>query len=259
MGELYRFTDIQILGFALILMRVGAFLLSWPVLSGGLIPRPIQVLTAIAIGVLLFPVVAWKQVAGDLESNAIVWLVTRELLIGISLGLLSRFFILAVSICGEIVGITMGLTGAQIFNPSLGTRSSVIQEFQTIMASLYFLAIQGHHMFLSALVKTYEVVPISNASVSVASFPHLAMVAQEFTVAGVKLAAPVITAVFLSNVTMGIVGRAVPQINVLITSLPVNILMALFILIVSLPMFIAGMEDYVQLAIENSFNFVKSF
>jgi flagellar biosynthetic protein FliR len=112
---------------------------------------------------------------------------------------------------------------------------------------------------LAALFKTYEILPISNAGINYKGFPGLAEVAQDFTIAGIKMSAPVMAAVFLVNITMGIIGRAVPQINVLVTSMPVNILVSIGVMIVSLPLFVTGLEEHIFEAMNKSIELIKSY
>ncbi len=240
-------------------MRTAAFMLTWPVLSGSLIPRNIQILASIALSLLIYPTISWQSLAPHLLTESLVFLVIREVFIGLSLGFVSRFFLFAVSICGEIVSITMGLSGAQIFNPASNSRSTVLEQFQVMLASLFFLAINGHHMFMAAFVKTYEILPLSLEALNLVGLRKIDVLVQEIMIAGVKMSAPVLAAIFLMNVTMGIIGRAVPQVNVLITSLPANILVGLGILFLSIPVFVTGLDEYVQVAIERAFQLVKSY
>ena len=267
MGTIYHFTETQLLAFVLVMMRIGGFMLSWPVLSGSLIPRPplhlfrrrFQVLLTFVITMVAFPVVGWQSVGEELVSGSVAWLVVREVFIGLAMGVTARFFLYAVSIMGEIISLTMGLSGAQMYNPAMGSRATVIEQFQVMLASLFFLAINGHHYFMAALFKTYEVLPITVKTLSTRGLTDFAVLVQEITVAGVKMSAPVVAAVFFMNIAMGIIGRAVPQINVLITSLPVNILLGFGVLLISLPFFIHGLESYLELVLERTFQLIRSF
>lgn len=248
----------EILAFALIFIRVSAFVVAWPVFSSTTVPAPVKILTAFVISLLLLPVVGWKNLDADLMSNQIVWLALKEGFVGALLGYFCRMFFFAISIAGEIISVSMGLSGAQLLNPALGQQGSAMEQFETALATLFFLAINGHHFFLIGLAESFTLLPISNLFIKAQVFSQFGGLVQEIVVIGIKISAPVLIAVLFTNVAMGIVGRAVPQINVLITSLPVNILVGFVVLIVSVPLFIGEMGDLIDVMADRLFWLMKA-
>jgi flagellar biosynthetic protein FliR len=85
----------------------------------------------------------------------------------------------------------------------------------------------------------------------------LAVVGQDILIMGLKLAAPILGAIFLSNMAMGIIGRAVPQINVLVTSWPINVLLGLAVLFVTIPLYMVIMGENLNWSAENLFSILK--
>ena len=128
-----------------------------------------------------------------------------------------------------------------------------------MLISLLFLAINGHHLFLGAVVKSFELVPLSDSLIELSGFQSMGDVVHTIMAIGVKLAAPVMISVMLMNVVMGIIGRAVPQINVLITALPLNILVGFLVMIVSLPIVFNQVEGLVDFSAATVFQILKSF
>ena len=153
----------------------------------------------------------------------------------------------------------MGLSGVQLFNPAIGEKSTPLDQFQVFMASLIFLAMNGHQMLIAAIVKSFSILPLSSRLISVSEYSSLGTITQDILIMGIKFAAPVLVAVLVMNLVMGIVGRAVPQINVLITSLPVNILAGFAVLIFSLPIFVSQVESMIDMSTVDLFKLLRSY
>ncbi len=238
-----------------------AFVVSWPVFGVELVPGPVKVLLGIVLSILIFPTLSLhnNQFVGGLDSLHILFLALKEGFIGVSLGYLGRLFFYTLSVAGEIITVSMGLSSAQLFNPSVGGNSSSTNQFLVGLASLFFLAIQGHHLFLTALNQSFSLVPVYQQFISLKGFGDFGVVVQQVTEMGFKMSAPVLVSILLMNLVMALIGRAVPQINVLITSLPVNILIGFFVMLVSLPLFLYQMNDFLEISATRLFQMLKGF
>ncbi|MEQ1875901.1 MAG: flagellar biosynthetic protein FliR [Bdellovibrionia bacterium] len=256
MFEVYNFSQAEILTFILVLLRVSVFLVSWPVFGTSYIPAPAKVLTGFILATLLFPF------AGRLEAPLIeqyfFWLIFREAFIGLALGFLARFFFFAISICAQVVSDSIGLSSIQLLNPTTEDRGSAVEQFYAILATLFFLTLNGHHIFISGLAKSYEFLPLSLRGLDMSVLISVGAIAQTVMVIGIKLAAPVFISIFCMNIAMGIIGRAVPQINVLVTSMPVNVMAGLAIMIISIPLLMVGMGELLNETIAGVFGIMKN-
>lgn len=259
MAGVFAFNQHEVLAFFLVLMRMSAFVVTWPIFGTPLLPAPMKVLFAVALSIVVFPVLNWTGIEASLDSLQLIPLVIKEIFIGLCIGFLARMFLHAMSISGEIISVSMGLSSTQLFNPSTGENSTTINQFQVMLVSLLFLALNGHHYFLSALVSSFDLVPLATTGVSLAVFGTLGDVIHTIMVIGVKISAPIMISVMIMNVVMGIVGRAVPQINVLITALPLNILVGFMIMIVTLPVVFGQVEGLIDFSAQTVFRFLKGF
>lgn len=257
--DIYRFTQVELLSFALILIRVASFLVSWPVFGSGVVPPHVKVLFALLFSFILYPVVGHKVFTSDILSEQIIMLAGREVIIGLVIGYLTRIFFLAVSMAGYLVSTSMGLSTAQILNPMLSENSTAMEQFLTILATLFFLSINGHQIFISAFVQSFEVIPLTQASLSFGGFTHFGSIAQAILIIAIQLSAPILISLLFMNIAMAIVGRAVPQINVLVTSLPVNIMVGFFVLSVSIPYFVWQMRHLLEETTVQVFTMMKGF
>jgi flagellar biosynthetic protein FliR len=255
--NLYQFPEGQIIAFALVLMRIIAFFVAWPVFGSNQVPVHVKVLLSITVAMMMFPTVKLQNADLLRISEDVILLTAREIVIGLTLGFVMKMFFFSISIGGEIMSVTTGLSAAQLFNPAMGGSSTVIEQLELVLATLFFLGINGHHLFISGLASSFEMLPVSDTGFNFKAYAGFAMVAQTSLLMGLKMAAPVMIASFLTNLTMGVLGRAVPQINVLVTSMPVTILIGIGVLFVTLPLMVLQMNGLLDLMADQFFKMMK--
>lgn len=221
-------------------------------------PNTIKILFALTCTMIIYPVVDASGLTGQTIDNNLIWLSVKEVFIGVVIGFIARFFFHAISVCGEIVTLSLGLSADQLFMASMDRRVTVVEQFQLMLASLFFLAFNGHHIFIDGLVHSFNFAQLHETGLSFLALRDISYIAHEIIVFGIKLAAPVLGAIFISNISLGIIGRAVPQINVLVTSWPVNILLGFGVLFVSLPLFVWSLKGNLDWGAEVLFDFLKN-
>lgn len=243
MPFLSHFPEGQIVGYTLVLLRMTAFIFAMPLFGAGSVPTPVKVLFSLILTVVIAPLALVKAGSSLAISEDVILWAGRELMIGLFLGFMMRMYFFAVSVAGELIGISSGLASAQIFNPSLGSSSNVVEQLQVMIATLLFLALNGHHFFLEGMLKSFDTLPLGVFGLNLDAFQSVGVLIRDVTIFGLKIAAPVIVAIFLTHLGMGIIGKAVPQINVLVTSLQVTILVTMVVMIVSIPAGVSTMNE----------------
>ncbi|MCB0347225.1 MAG: flagellar biosynthetic protein FliR [Bdellovibrionales bacterium] len=256
--DIFHFNEIEMLAFLLVLVRVSVFFAMWPVFGVFAVPAFAKILTSLLVSILLFPTVAWKELGETLSSNMIIIMVVREVFVGLILVYIGRLLFFAVNICGQLVSMSLGLSSSEIYNPTMDSRASSIEQFQMMIASLVFLAWSGHHIFIKAMTESFTIIPLSSTFINSVSPETIANLVQQVMTVGIQLSGPVMAAIFFMNVALGLVGRAVPQINILITSLSANIAMGLLIVLISIPAFIFGFKYFVNVSGINLFAVLKT-
>lgn len=256
--NIYEFTQAQVILFALILMRMLAFVISSAFFGAQNISVQVKLLFSLTFTSILFPLVSVQGVDLLTVSNELIHLTLREILIGLMLGFLTRMFFFTVSMVGDFTSVSMGLNSAQLFNPMMGSMGGAMEQFYSILGILIFLGIDGHHLFLVAIAQSYQMVPVASMSLNLKPFAEMALFGQEILILAVKLCAPILVAMLLSNIAMGILGRAVPQINVMVTSQPVNMMIGLAVLIVCLPLFYMQMNGLLDITATKLFLLMKA-
>jgi len=153
----------------------------------------------------------------------------------------------------------MGLSGVQLLNPNFGGRSSAIEQFLMIIATLFFISINGHHLLLMGIIDSFRLVPVFQNSINLGGFEMATLFLKEITEMGLKVCAPAMVSILFMNLALAIIGKAVPQFNVLITSLPVNILFGFTVLFVSMPILMWQMDTFLELTVSRLFQFVRTY
>lgn len=259
MVSVYRFSEPEMITFALMLIRLSAFVVSWPVFGIDLVPGPLKILLALVLGFVVFPTLHWQGLEVNFESSSLIWMALREAFIGVVLGFLARMFLMATQIAGDLISLSIGLSGAQMFNPAMGGQASPVDQLLFALTGLIYLSINGHHLFLTAIVDTFRIIPIGPGLLSTSALLGFGDLVQEIVSIGIRLSAPVVIAILIVNLVMGVLGKTVPQINVLITSLAVNILVGMFVLMLAIPVMVDQMPEILETSASQVFRIMKSF
>jgi flagellar biosynthetic protein FliR len=241
--DLSGLVEAQLLALILIFLRVLAFFFTLPIIGTQNIPTPLKILFSLLVTLCVFPTPEVKSFHLTTFDLSYLVLGARELVIGIFLGFLVRFVFFTVSIAAEIMGFSGGFTAATVFNPTLGSQGNVLEQFHFVLAMLVFLSLDAHHFFILEFVKSFSILPLGVMELKGASFAAVVDFFVYAFLTGFKLGAPIMISVILTNLALGILGRAVPQVNVFMTSLQLTILVSLAVMFIIMPFFIHQMSE----------------
>ena len=232
-------SSMQIEAFILVLLRVSAIVVLMPVFGDQVVPARIKAALSLIIAFLIYPGLTLPPIAGT--DNLVLTLVRMggEVLVGAAIGFAARVIFAAVQMAGEIIGMQMGVSIANIIDPITSTQVSIIAEFLYLVAILIFLSVDAHHIFLSAMSESYRLVPMLGVHVGGGLAREMLLMTQSIFVTGVKISAPVLAVLMFVNVGLGIVARTVPQVNVFIVGFPLQMLMGFIFLGLSIPLLVS--------------------
>jgi flagellar biosynthetic protein FliR len=232
----------RIEGFLFVFVRCLGFFGIGPLLSDRKVPATIKALAALATAFALYPVYEGRGLPVEGTLFGFLLLLGREVLLGAALGLAASFVFHGVRMAGSLLGIQMGFSIVNVFDPSSGGETSLVGEMQQMLAVLLFLLADGHHLLLRALAFSLEKVPPGGAlQVSTLAAALVPMGATMFTTM-IQVGAPILGALFLTDAALGFVARAVPQMNVFIVGIPVKIGVGIVLLVVTAPLFARLLE-----------------
>ncbi|SDF39280.1 flagellar biosynthetic protein FliR [Sporolituus thermophilus] len=229
--------------FLLIFTRITGILITAPVLGSRNIPVYAKAGFALILSYILAPIVIQRNLAIVPEQIwAFVFLVIGELLLGLSLGYISSMIFYAVQMAGQLLDVQIGFGIVNILDPQSGQQLPLIGNFKYILSLLVFLATNGHHILLSALFTSFKIVPVG----AVVFRPHLTDLIVDITfnvlIIALKISLPILAAIFLTDIAMGILARIMPQMNIFVVGVPGKIIVGIFILALTLPFYITLLE-----------------
>lgn len=241
----FSFTEAQLLGwigaFVWPFTRIGAMLMVAPIFGVQLVPARARLALALAFTAVLAPTLAAPPPAALLTGPWFLMLF-QQLAIGIALGFVLRLVFEAVVMGGELVSMSMGLSFAQMADPLRGTQTTTISQFFLIMATLLFLALDGHLALLELTARSFTLLPVGATGLGAQDAWDLAAFGGWVFLGGVQIALPAMTALLLVNLAFGVMARSAPTLNALAVGFPVALIFGLVILLFALPTLRGSLE-----------------
>jgi flagellar biosynthetic protein FliR len=223
------------------LSRILGLLATAPVFSNAALPVRIRLIAGLAITLAVAP--ALPPLPAIPASSWIGLIVLAEqILIGVLLGFALRITFAAVDVAGELIGLQMGLGFATFFDPNSGGQTPVIAEFLGLLTALIFLGLNGHLLALAVLAESFTLLPVSTTPVHAAAFSSLLAWSTTLFSTGLLLALPLITALLIANIALGVLARIAQQLNLFAVGFPVTLALGFLVLMLTLPYIGAAME-----------------
>jgi flagellar biosynthetic protein FliR len=215
-------------------VRILSFVATEPVLGNNAVSFRVKVALSLFIAVLLAPVLpAAPSVAP--ASAAGLLILAQQVLIGTAMGFAARIVVSAAEMAGQLAGLQMGLGFAVFFDPQGGGQTPLVAQFFGLIAVLVLLATNGHYLLLTALRESFAVLPVSAGPLAPPGFLTLVEWGGEIFRMGVMLSLPVVGAVLIANVAIGVLTRAAPQLNVFAVGFPITLAVGFVMLYLSMP------------------------
>jgi flagellar biosynthetic protein FliR len=220
--------------FLLLTVRIGAMVLVLPFWDSRMVPSQLKILLIFLLSIGLYPAVHTQQVPVPQSVVVLAQFVLGEAFLGMTFGFVVQIVFVGVQFSGELISQQMGLSMATIFDPQNARQTSIIANFQYVVAALVFFSTSAHHWCLRALAESLHRIPLLEFAASpTVGLALVTLLANAFVVA-IKIAAPVLVVLLLVTFGMGIVARLVPQMNVFMLSFPVNLGIGLLIFSIAL-------------------------
>ncbi len=227
----------QVYAFMLVFVRVGTAMMIMPGIGDGFVPERVRLLFGLAFSAVLTPLLASHLPEFSVAGVAYTALLLGEFVIGASIGTNARIFMAALDTAGMLMSTQMSLANAQIFNPAFATQGSIMGAFLSITGALLLFVTNMHHVLLAALVDSYVTFPpgMMEAGFSGDMADAIAKAVTNAFAIGFHMAMPFIITTSMIYVAMGILSRLMPQLQVFMLSIPLQIMLGMltFVLTVS--------------------------
>ncbi|GAQ26240.1 flagellar biosynthetic protein FliR [Tepidanaerobacter syntrophicus] len=228
--------EIAIIKYLLILFRCSSFFMLTPVFGRREIPAQAKIGLAALISFIVYPFISAPNLAMNFWDIASC--VLKEFATGISMGYAVFLVFSALYLAGGIIDFEMGFGMVNVLDPQSNTQIPLMGNYYYILALLMFLTFDGHHMLITAVIRSYELIPLGTATYSKGLLNIMITGFGDMFALGVKIALPIAAIVFLTDLSLGIIARTVPQMNVFILGLPLKIAIGMIGMIIIFPMFI---------------------
>jgi len=215
-------------------MRVAALFSVAPIFSLRQFPVRARVLLAVLITWLMQPLIPAAPVVPTFGPESLL-IAMQQIAIGLAMGFLIQMVFQALIFGGQIVAFKMGLGFAFMMDPQNGVQVPVVSQYYLLLATLAFLAANGHLLLLGVMADSFQVIPVGMDGLDRAGLHNIVAWASELFAAGLLIALPVIIALLLANIGMGVVGRAAPQLNIFAVGFPITLMLGMVLMWVSLP------------------------
>lgn len=225
-----------ILSAFLVFVRVSALIMTAPFFSSKSFPVQIKIYFAVVTTVLMFSVIPSDTVFISAEQGGVflVSAIILEALVGIALGLIGQLVFAGLEMAGMLISLKTALSFANMVDTMSNRQSAIISNLFTMIAVLVFLSIDGDKVYLSALAKSFDVIPVNEANVHLAG-PYMLEIATYLFVIGVQITTPFIIVMFLLDLSLAIFARIMPQANMMFIAFPVKIGVGIALLMLTIP------------------------
>lgn len=219
-------------------VRISAMMMAAPIFGARLMPVRIRIFMAFAFSLIAVPMLPQVPQVDPVSLFALS-IITQQVLIGLAMGLMIQMVFQALVIAGEAIANGMGLGFARMVDPANGVQVPVISQFLIVMATLLFVILNGHLMLIDLVVKSFHILPIAETGLSSQGFWKIVSWASQMFAGGVLVAIPAVTALLVVNISMGVITRAAPQLNIFAVGFPMMILLGFIFLAMTVPSMLA--------------------
>ena len=238
------------------MMRIGAMLLAMPVIGTRLVSTRVKVIITLLLSVLVLPLLPAVPQVEALSVQG-MFISIQQVIIGVGLGFTLQLVFGAMMIAGESIAMTMGLGFASMIDPANGVNVPVVSQLFIIMTTLIFLALGGHLMLIQLVVSSFQSMPIAPEGIDRQSFWAIASWGSEMFIGALWVAIPALISMLTITLTMGVMTRAAPQLNIFSVGFPVTMFMGFVILILVLPGFLPRINQMMLEAMQLSQSIVR--
>lgn len=241
-------TTEELLSFFMVLMRISTMLMLMPIFGDKSVPATVKILLSLTFSAVLFPILKANGVINIMDAHIwsettgkLIMTLISELMIGIGVGFASQLVFQSIHVAGDFIAQMMGFSMASMYDPHQETQTMVMGQFLSALGMLTFLALDGHHMIFKAIVETFHLIPQGHFVINEAFKNSLVHLVGNTLLFGLQLSAPMAACMLLVNIVYGILGKALPQLNILSLSMASSAFIGGFVLLVTYPSIQNGM------------------
>lgn len=233
------------------MMRIGAMVIAMPVFGTRLVSTRVKIITTFILSVVVLPLLPEVPEVEALSVQGLL-ISVQQILIGAAIGFTLQLVFGALMIAGESIAMGMGLGFASMVDPANGVNVPVISQFFIIMGTLIFLALGGHLMLIQLVISSFQSLPIAPTGITREGLWSIAAFGSQMFIGAIWIAIPALISMLVITLSMGVMTRAAPQLNIFSVGFPVTMFMGFIILMLVIPGFLPRINQLMLQAMQLS-------
>jgi len=232
--HLFGLTPEQFETFFLIFLRITSMIMLFPVFSSAQIPVQVRLGLGALFSFVIFRVVPPPHLTGG--AFELIVGASAQVLLGVIIGFIGSLVFTGIQFAGELIDLQVGFAIANVINPQTQQNITIIGEFQLALATLLFVATNSHYLMIQGIAGSFNLLPLPYINLDPSVGGNITLFFSESFLIVFQIAAPVVVAMFLTNVALALMARVAPQMNVFIVGLPLQVGVGLTMMAISLPL-----------------------
>lgn len=240
--------------FLLVMIRASGIFIFSPFFSSQNIPNTMKIGLTFSISLLITSILPFVPA---LSNESLVLIIFKELMVGVIIGFISYSFFSAFYVMGQIIDMNIGFGMVNVVDPQNKVQVPLMGNFYYILAFLMLLSTDGHHTIISALVDSYNFIPIGSFKYTEITMNLLVDTLAKSFELGFKLSFPIVATIFLTDIVLGIMSKTIPQMNVFVVGMPLKAILGLLIVFISMPIFYGAINGIFDFIINDIYKFIN--
>jgi flagellar biosynthesis protein FliR len=216
----------------------------FPIVSAQQVPVQLRFGLGLVLSLVLYHIVPTVTVSPDLFALAAG--AASQVILGLIVGYVATLVFAGIQFAGSLIDLQIGFAVANVLNPTTQQNVTIVSEFELAIATLVFLATNSHYLLIEGIAGSFTIVPLPYIHLDPAVAGDVTQFFTQSFLMVFRIAAPVVTALFLTNVALALMARVAPQMNVFVVGLPMQVGVGLVMMAFSLPLIATAGTDAFQ-------------
>lgn len=219
--------------FLLVLIRMSGLFIMSPIFGRRNVPTVFKIGFSLFLTIIFVNIVEVPQINFFDNVYMYVFYIVKELVIGMIIGYVSYVIMSALYLAGQLIDMQVGFGMVNVIDPMTNIQVPLTSNFYYMYVILIFLTINGHHMLIRALFESFKMIPVEQITFNTGLMENIISIMRDMFSIGIRIAAPIIAAIFVVDVILGVLSRTMPEMNVFILGMPVKIVIGLLVLAIT--------------------------
>jgi flagellar biosynthesis protein FliR len=251
LDEMLKFVPV----FVLVLFRIGGLMLFAPMLGSAKIPKRVKALFAVILALGLTASIPRPAQLPDTTWGVAIG-IGGEMMFGLAMGMILSFVFISTQWAGQMIGQQMGLNMGEVVDPQFSGASSVIGDFYYFLTLVIFLFVGGHREMIRGIRDSFDSLPLLSVGINASVLNLVIQMFATATTLAMRLAAPVLVTMLIVDLTLGFIGKTMPQLNVMASGLSIKSMIGIIVIMIGISLF--STPNVIQSGIAESLNVVRT-